>query len=99
VRCNVLFERLGGGDEGDPSLGGTALDGVATLPASCAADHEERCDHLPGSSREDRLRISARAGLLDSGSSYSPSLPDPFRSVALAGFVPDHSDGGAAAVA
>src|SRR5262244_3289037 len=94
---HICIERLGRRHEGDATLGGALLDGVATLAAARAADHEERCGHLPGSSREDRLRISARAGLLALGSSYSPRLPDLFRSVAPAGFVPDHSDGVAAA--
>src|SRR4029077_17926956 len=90
-------ERLGGGDEGNASLGGAPLDGVATLPPFCGADHEERCDHCPDPPAKTGSRISARAGLLALGSSYSPRLPDPFGSVAPAGFVPDHSDGVAAA--
>src|SRR5712664_1808557 len=49
-----------------------------------------------GSSREDRLTVvRARAGLLALGSFYSPRLPGS-SPVALAGFVPDYSDGVAA---
>src|SRR5712691_1199761 len=37
----------------------------------------DRCTRLTRSSREDRLKDGARAGLLALGSSYSPRLPGP----------------------
>src|SRR5262245_47838921 len=45
--AHVRVERLGRRHEGDATLGGAPLDGVAALAAARAADHEERCDHLP----------------------------------------------------
>jgi hypothetical protein len=56
---------------------------------------EARCAHALVLPR--RQAGDARpAGLLALGSSYSPRLPGPFRPVALAGFVPEYSDGVAA---
>ena len=56
---------------------------------------EARCDHALVLPRR-QVGDARPAGLLALGSSYSPRLPSPYRPVALAGFVPEYSDGVAA---
>jgi hypothetical protein len=56
---------------------------------------EARCAHALVLPRR-QVGDARPAGLLALGSSYSPRLPSPFRPVALAGFVPEYSDGVAA---
>ena len=58
-------------------------------------DGEARCDHALVLPRR-QVGDARPAGLLALGSSYSPRLPSPYGPVALAGFVPEYSDGVAA---
>src|SRR5256885_5012604 len=83
----------------------------ATRPASAGSETAKRLLPLRAPPRmnsdETILRVlprrpgvlvRARAGLLALGSSYSPRLPGLAASGSLAGFVPDYSDGVAAAL-
>src|SRR5439155_708334 len=84
-------------DEGDAPGERGIRDGEAALPAGRAPEDETRRRHAPGPPSKTGVLVRARAGLLALGSSYSPRLPGLAASGSPAGFVPDYSDGVAAA--
>src|SRR5881296_227983 len=84
-------------DEGDAPGARGIRDGEAALTAARAPEDEKRRRHAPGPPSKTGVLVRARAGLLALGSSYSPRLPGLAASGSPAGFVPDYSDGVAAA--